>query len=479
MVQTTDEATLQQLTRCILKGITDIFPPPSVTNSNMGHPISAKKLAEDGPWEARKEILGWILDGIARTIQLPSKKCDKLIDLLKTMSKLCTIPTKELESIQGKLQFASIGIPLGKPLLGPVDKILANANIGNHSKIKVKGTLQEYARNWRALLYLMRSRPSHVRELIMHKEAAYQGLVDAAKFGAGGVWFSGTKNLAPFVWFYEWPEKVRQQLCTDNNKNGTITISDLELLGILMHWLALEVAVGIKQLKHQSPAIWCNNINAVTWCYKFCNKTSTIAGNILRVLATRIHKCESGLLAIDHLSGVYNTMADVASRKHTTNLTNFLKLFSNTFPPPKGGCRNLFQHSTKITSEICSQLLLRTSIMGSWRRLPEKGSSFSTLGAAGLVPISQPYAQICKGSPNKVKLISWLPTEDMLGAEGFQQENSKFAPKLSRRHFGPSQRNSNWTQNQILWLMRKENIRKRLATYSRDTNVKIPHLNQN
>ena len=139
-----------------------------------------------------------------------------------------------------------------------------------------------------------------------------------------------------------------------------------------MHWSALEAAVGIKELKHQSPAIWCDNINAVTWCYKFCTNTSAIAGNILRVLATRLHKCESGLLAVDHLSGVYNTMADVASRKHTTNLTDFLNFFSNTFPPPKGGCWNLFQHSTKITSEICSQLLLRTSKMESWRRLPQK-----------------------------------------------------------------------------------------------------------
>ena len=57
-------------------------------------------------------------------------------------------------------------------------------------------------------------------------------------------------------------------------------------------------------------------------------------------------------------------MVDVESQEHTRNLINFLTLFSNTFTPPKGGCWNLFQHSTKITSKICSQLLLKTSKVG-------------------------------------------------------------------------------------------------------------------
>ena len=86
----------------------------------------------------------------------------------------------------------------------------------------------------------MRSRPSHVRELIMNKKAAYRGPVDASKWGVRGVWFSGTKMLRPFVWFQRWPMAVTKELCTDNNPKGKITICDLELLGILMHWLALE-----------------------------------------------------------------------------------------------------------------------------------------------------------------------------------------------------------------------------------------------
>ena len=35
--------------------------------------MSVKKLEKEGAWETRKEILGWILDGINRTMELPKK----------------------------------------------------------------------------------------------------------------------------------------------------------------------------------------------------------------------------------------------------------------------------------------------------------------------------------------------------------------------------------------------------------------------
>ena len=51
----------------------------------------------------------------------------------------------------------------------------------------------------------MKSRLSHVNELMPRNKAAYQGFVDASMWGAGSVWFKGTKDIAPFAWFYEWP----------------------------------------------------------------------------------------------------------------------------------------------------------------------------------------------------------------------------------------------------------------------------------
>ena len=142
------------------------------------------------------------------------------------------------------------------------------------------------------------------------------------------------KNIEPFVWFYKWPQSIRDQLCTDTNPKGDITISYLKLLGVLMLWLALEQAVGIVALHPQSPAIWCDIMSAVSWIHKFRTSTSCIVSNILRTLTTHLHACHSGLLSVDHISGLFNIVADVASRKHTTNLTDFLHTFSTKFPPP-------------------------------------------------------------------------------------------------------------------------------------------------
>ena len=80
----------------MLKAISELFPPPEVTGSVMGPPIAPKKLEEEGAWETRKEILGWILDGIARTIQLPVNKCNKLLKLLRDFPSKAVITVNKL-----------------------------------------------------------------------------------------------------------------------------------------------------------------------------------------------------------------------------------------------------------------------------------------------------------------------------------------------------------------------------------------------
>ena len=478
LIHTTDKAEITRLTRSLLHAITDIFPPPEITGSSMGPAISEKKLIAEGTWETRKEILGWVLDGIARTIELPTKKCDKILAELRTARRSKTLKVTDLRKIQGKLQFASIGLPVGKPLLGPMDLIIAKAVAAKRSHIRNTDLVTTYFRNWAGLLHLMRSRPTHVRELTPRHRPQYRGLVDASKWGVGGVWFPGSDPLAPFVWFFEWPEAIRNALCTAQNPTGSLTISDLELMGVFMHWLALEQAVGTK-LHHQSPAIWCDNLPAVAWTYKFRTSTSQIAANILRALATRLHVCQAGTLSVDHISGVYNVMADVASRKHTTNPSDFLTYFSSKFPPPKHTCWTLFQFSNKITSLICSELQQKPLTMASWRRLSVKGCAFMAHGPDGCLSTSPAFTLTYSISNANSKSISWEPSPTMCDTVAFLPENTKFAPKQSRWRFGPSPRRSNWMENRIPWQTRKASIQRRLASFSRATAAPTPPANPN
>ena len=128
----------------------------------MGLPISVKTLIAEGTWETRKEILGWLLDGIALTIELPTTKCDSILTELRAVRRLIYVPINRLRQLQGKLQFASTALPIGKPLLGPIDVFMAKASNTKRKTVLLPTDIKHQLRDWSSLLHLMRSRPTHV-----------------------------------------------------------------------------------------------------------------------------------------------------------------------------------------------------------------------------------------------------------------------------------------------------------------------------
>eukprot|EP00957_Ditylum_brightwellii_P170428 12973095-Ditylum_brightwellii.AAC.1 len=68
----------------MLQGLHLEFPLPEVT----GHPgrdsYAEKKLKKEyGRWMFEKEILGWLVQGLNYTIQLPDDKCEGIVKLIK------------------------------------------------------------------------------------------------------------------------------------------------------------------------------------------------------------------------------------------------------------------------------------------------------------------------------------------------------------------------------------------------------------
>jgi hypothetical protein len=480
LIQSTDKNHLLRLSRTILSAITNVFPPPEITDSSMGPPVSVKKLVAEGTWETRKEILGWLFDGIARTIELPENKGRTIRTETKRLlrNKDKRVPLRDFQKVHGKLQFTAIAIPCGKPLLGPLDQAIAVAGQNNVSYVLMTDSIRLCLSDWIALIRQLGQRPTHVKELVLHA-ASYQGFVDASKWGVGGVWFGGISHLSPIVWFWEWPPEVQNNLVTSSNRSGLLTISDLELMGILLHWLVLEASVNTTTLIHSSIAIWCDNLPAVSWIYKMRTSTSPVASRILRALAVRLQHHQTGLLAIDHISGIYNIMADVASRKHVSHPMHFLTYFTKTFPPPQTNFWTLFQFRNNLLSKISSEMLNAPSPLASWNRLPTKKGDFGRLGALSSPSIFPNLTPNCVVALHLNESNCWLPSPTMCVPEAFQNELSKFAPKQSRWRFAPSARRSNWTMNLVPWSRRKESIRKKSASFLKVTEEKTRHQNQN
>ena len=147
LIQSTNIDHITKLTRSLLNAISDIFPPPSVTGSKMGPPISVKKLISEGTWETRKGILGWLLDGIALTIELPTTKCDSVLAELRAVRQLKCVSITRLRKLQGKFKFASIALPIGKPLLGRIDIFMAKANTTKRDIVILPDDIKHQLRN--------------------------------------------------------------------------------------------------------------------------------------------------------------------------------------------------------------------------------------------------------------------------------------------------------------------------------------------
>ena len=484
VIQAKSVEELQQFTRAVLHAIYNTFPPPELTGSTMGPPISEKKLTEEGLWQTCKEILGWTFDGIQRTIELAPQKCKKLRSTILDAVEFGRndpkkyIPLKQFKQLHGKLQFATVALALGKPLMGPLDNALRIARNKNRSRIIISTELRQALMDWRYIIKLIGSRPTFCQELVPTKPV-YQGFVDACKWGVGGVWFSGTEPLQPIVWFQKWPEHIQNRLITDDNPYGDITIAELELMGVFIQWIILEQCTTPDKLHCNSVAIWCDNLPAVAWLYKMRNSSSKWASRILRALAIRLQHFRAALPAIDHLSGLFNIMSDFASREHTTHPNDFLTLFTSTFTPPQGSYWTLCTLNKDIQSKLISEMSNKPLPMASWKQLPKNAAVFGQPGRCGWPSHFLQLTRSAFINQPRTKSNCWPPSEHMCDMDGFHDQHAKFVPKPSKWRFGPSPRSLNWTDNETRWLTRKEFIHKRLNSFLMDSENLTRHRNEN
>jgi hypothetical protein len=100
--------------RILLHSLDEVFRPLQANdNPHRKEPASEKKLAQgDGAWETRKLILGWIIDTVAMTIELPAHRRDRLSELLAAIPRsqkrlsLC-----KWQQILGELRSMALAIP--------------------------------------------------------------------------------------------------------------------------------------------------------------------------------------------------------------------------------------------------------------------------------------------------------------------------------------------------------------------------------
>ncbi len=80
------------------------------------------------------------------------------------------------------------------------------------------------------------------------------------------------------VWLWQKTPTHRVQIVSQDNPGGTISNSDLEMMGLLFHRLVLE---KFTNLAHSHVAIWCDNMPTVAWATKLLATKAVLAAQLL------------------------------------------------------------------------------------------------------------------------------------------------------------------------------------------------------
>ena len=367
MVMAQAKSRLAHLSRSVMHAIEQVFPPPSVTGHVGGKdPISEKKILRgEADWETSKEVLGWLVDGDKRTVQLSPDKAEAYAKEIKLLLRKGSrrVQLKRFREIVGKLRFAALCLPTGKSFMTPLNMALKGlpAYIGLGKKSEVREALGD----WLQLLKELAQRPTHIREIVA-KSVDFYGYCDACNTGAGGVWLPLDRDCEPFIWRVQWPPDIVRKL----TEYDQLSISDAECAGVLLHQLALEQAIG--HLKHVKTVTFCDNTPAVSWVTRMASRQSRIGGRLARGLAirSRAHQmCTPTALSV---AGDANGMADTSSRSmnersgYLLSDNELLTHFSKNFPLPQNRCWRIVNLPTESISSVVSTLRGKQLTMAQW-----------------------------------------------------------------------------------------------------------------
>ena len=435
---------LDHMAAATMTGIHDVFPP---STSAATDPISEKKLKRgDGAWANVKDILGMTFDGNAKTIWLATEKRDALLLVLKSWirkaSKRTGIMFNEFRTTLSKLQHAFLTVPAGRGLLSAFYQVLSKepAHVYLHSN----ANLYNAVRDCRAFLRDTIGSPTRCKNLVTGWPD-YVGITDASGHGLGGVIIGENKAVPPVVFRLQWPADITASIVSDDNPNGTITNSDLEMAGLLMLWLVME---EVCEVENAHVALFSDNSPTVHWVQRLAAKHSTIAMQLVRALALRLQLAKASPLTPMHIAGVNNSLTDIPSRSfgsdaawHCKNDAQLLTLFNSTFPLPNQGSWTVFHLSSEIAMRVTSILRMKVFTADEWKRLPRKGKLTGSVGS----PMSSLWEWTHTFNKRRTN-TEFVPCLDLPQGCGpaLMAKESKFALAQSVAQSWPLARRSRW-----------------------------------
>jgi hypothetical protein len=218
----------QRVKRALLHALDKVFRKvDEFDNPHRQEPASLKKLLKgDATWSTQKSVLGWVLNAVEKTIELPVHRIDRLQEILDSI-----LPSQKCVSVQKwhkalvELRSMILALPGTRGLFSVLQEALLH-KIHDGKRLRLRRPVHDFLDDFRWLARGVGSRPTSIDELVAQPPSTF-GATDASGLGMGCVFF--LPGGRPYLWRKAFPHKVASQLVTADNPTGSVSINDLEL----------------------------------------------------------------------------------------------------------------------------------------------------------------------------------------------------------------------------------------------------------
>lgn len=435
----------QRVRNILLRAVDQIFRPNDFHDNDFRRePVSLKKLKQgDVSWSTIKTVLGWVINTSTMTIHLPEHRVERLAEILASIpSTQKRLSITKWHKVLGELRSMSLALPGARNMFSIMQQALSSSK---RTRIALTKGVHQALRDFTWMHKDIVSRPTRIAELIPLLASAL-GYHDASGEGAGGVWFPHASlnprespgahpSHDPIIWRYRWPQDIIDSLVTERNPNGTITNSDLELAGGILHLDAIAQYFDVRERTVLSKT---DNLATLFWQRKGSATTTNPPAYLLRLFGIhqRFHRY---VPRHDYISGISNPMADDASRLFHLTDSQFLQYFHTTFP--QHDSYRLVPLPSETLSCVTSALRRKMCPVESLLVVPPAPIPIGDNGTRSQLKwASTPFSK-----PSKTKYKSYKSSGDEFVLENLQQDMLQSSLDRLKITYGQlGRRSSNW-----------------------------------
>lgn len=434
-IQGNRRARLRHL-RTLLHAIDAVFRPLDNQDSPVRkHVPSLKKLLKgDAYLCTRKVVLGWLIDTVSQTLQLPPHRIERLQHLFQQLHGKSRVSVKLWHKLLGELRSMALGVPGSRGLFSLLQEGLRHTD---KYRLRITPAMRDMLEDFEHLTTTLANRPTELAELVPDHPVAI-GPHDASGRGMGGVWLPATthSNLQPTLWRAQFPQHIQDRLVSTNNPDGDITNSDLELAGLLAQQ---DIIVQAVNCRGRTIVPLGDNIPAVVWHHKHSTTTTGPAAYLLRL--NSIHQRHYRYLAkADYIPGPVNQMADDCSRLWHLTDSQLVDHFNLTYPQAQPW--QLVHLRPAMHSSLTSALQMSRPALASLLNEPPTRTCTGAAGKTSL-PLSQALTPTSTPSGHHT---SYLFSKFLQSASDGEPSPAGNLSQLNvwRTTYGPRPRRSVW-----------------------------------